>query len=176
MNPLKRKEERKRKKLKREARRLALYIFKAGAVPAIPKRPTLKRVVVALREQYQSLLEASPERLRDAKRDARAAVRRDGLEGTVADLLPGKILRKRSNESIEKSRQLQARFYELHPDEAAPCPECRMKCGLPKRSWLSRELAEAALQRALLLERNARGIVLYQCPVNQNHWHLGHSS
>lgn len=115
----------------------ALY-HKSGAIPAIPKRPTFKRVLVALQEQYQSLLESSPERLRDAKRDGRAAVRKQGLKDSVADLLPARVLRRRSNKSIEKSRQLQARFYEGHKGEAVPCPECVMKCGLPKQFDTSR--------------------------------------
>jgi hypothetical protein len=44
-----------------------------------------------------------------------------------------------------------------------------MRCGLPKRSWPTQEIAET-----IRLRQNDPLLVVYECPAQPGFWHLGH--
>jgi hypothetical protein len=69
----------------------------------------------------------------------------------------------------KKSERLKA-FFETHGHLVPKCPRCRMRCGLPKKSWPSHEMAEESRSRS----PEAVRLVTYECPHQPGYWHVGH--
>jgi len=152
---------------KRVAQRMALFIKEFGVEPELAMGTDYGSVAQALQGQYLRLRQEQPERVGEARRAARQTIRRLGLEEASAGLIS--VTPSTGNGKYKKSKAHLKRWFEGHPDEAVPCPDCRMSCGLRKRAWLSRELAQAARERA------GSGYRVYPCPENLGYWYVGHS-
>jgi len=154
---------------KRVALRMALFIKEFGVEPELVKGTDYGSVAQALQGQYLRLRQEQPEQVRAARMAARQRIRRLGLEQAAVGLISVEPTQTGSHSRYKKSKAHIERWFERHPDEAVPCPHCRMKCGLRKRAWLSRELAQAARERA------GSGYRVYPCPEHGGYWHVGHS-
>jgi hypothetical protein len=150
------------------AQRLALYVKECGVEPVQVTATDYKDVALALQQQYQRLHEEQPERVTEARAAARQRIRTVGLMEAAAGLVsvvpsPPWVYRR-----YKKSKAQLKRWFGQHSDQAVPCPHCRMNCGLRKRAWLTKELAQAARLRA------GSGARVYECPEHEGYWHVGH--
>jgi hypothetical protein len=151
---------------RRSALRLALFL---GCVDVEPNLngSTYKDHLAALNSQFLSI---DIELRKEARRKGRKRIREArGLEKAAGHLIP-------TLQPTPPERGRWARKYELSrtktqhwPPETPPCAVCRMGCGLPKRSWPSREIAEG-----IRLRQNDPLLVGYECPAQPGLWHLGH--
>jgi hypothetical protein len=141
----------------RLAHRLAIYLRSVGVEPVAPAEATSRQKLTAYHQQWEAL----PVHVRSrGRRTGRARM----SISTLTESLHTERLITTKNPSIEGDRET----------VAVVCPHCRMRGGFPKRAWLSRQLAEDALLRALEIPKNFEGIHVYECPYNRRYWHLGH--
>lgn len=155
---------------KRTAQRFALFIKQFGVEPLVVEAKDYRTIAVALQRQYDELHRQYPDRAAAAKIGAGALIRKVGFEQAAAGLVS--VIAMPSQYSGRHYKRSKARlkcFYQLHPEQAVPCPFCRMRCGLRKRAWLTKELAEAARLR----DKAGSGQV-YECPKHPGYWHVRH--
>ena len=160
-------------KWKRTAQRLALFIRQFGVEPTAVEAQDYRTVGIALQKQYDQLRREQPERIAEARTLTRALIREKGFIEATAGLIPMIVMHRTEQQSYKKSKARLKRFYELHPNEAVPCPDCRMRCGMRKRAWLTKELAEAARMRDIASKSLGR-IEVYECPKHPGYWHVRH--
>ncbi len=160
-------------KWKRTAQRFALFIRQFGAEPQQVEARDYRTVAIALQQQYDQLRREQPERIAEARTVTRALIREKGFIEATAGQIPIIVMARTEQQTYKKSKARLKRFYELHPNEAVPCPSCHMRCGMRKRAWLTRELAEAARQREIASKSPGR-IEVYECPKHPGYWHVRH--
>jgi len=153
---------------RRQALRLALYLSCVQITLQLSGH-SYRDDEASLARQFQNL---SPETRRQARRTGRRLIRvANGLEAAACHLVP--ILPPPLTKQAKWQRHC-ARYLnriQSWPAETPPCPQCRIFRLLPKRSWPSREQAEAIRQR-----QNDPCFAVYECPAQPGFWHLGHPS
>ena len=171
-------------KSKRSAQRFALYIQTMGFVPLPFLHRDYQTYAVELQQQYQELrLRLDAKVITEAKSSARGMIRRKTLAIAAADLVPiaAPTPRRVSEKSIppnrvaakrtfKKSRQRLETFFETMAAVVPKCPKCRMRCGLPKKSWPTREMAYECRERC----PDPADVNVYECPHQPGYWHVGH--
>jgi hypothetical protein len=139
---------------------------------------------VALQQQYQELRFClDPKLITEAKSSARGMIRRKTLAIAAGDLVPivAPTPRRVSEKPIppnrvaakgtfKKNRQRLETFFETMAGVVPKCPKCRMRCGLPKKSWPSREMADECRERS----PDPAEVNVYPCPYQPGFWHVGH--
>jgi hypothetical protein len=141
----------------RLAHRLAIYLRSVGVEPVAPAEASPRQRLTAYHQQWEAL----PVHVRSrGRRTGRAQM---SISAPIESFHTERLITTR-NPSIERERET----------VAVVCPHCRMRGGFPKRAWLSRQLAEDALLRALEIPKNFEGLRIYKCPYNRCYWHLGH--
>ncbi|MGC1781726.1 MAG: hypothetical protein WA708_04345 [Acidobacteriaceae bacterium] len=160
-------------KNKRLTWRLAALIRALGAVPIPYDHPNEKDYAVAVQRQYEQLRHAvDPATAAQARIFARAAIRRFSLpvaaSGSIP-LAPGDPSKRSPPKKRKNRRKLEAFFHEWS-SLIPKCPKCRMRCGLPKKSWPTLEMAEEAVKRS----PKPSELHIYKCPHQTNYWHIGH--
>jgi hypothetical protein len=95
-----------------------------------------------------------------------AITKLQGLKNAGDHLVPQPLQQKGAGRPspIERYRKQMQSW----PPETPPCPVCRMRIGLPKRSWPNREMADHVRER-----QNDARLAVYSCPAGYG-WHLGH--
>jgi hypothetical protein len=142
------------------AQRLFIYLRVAGIEPVAPEGASPKQILAAYNQQWNAL----PAYCRSyARRTSRAQMLASGLTNSLAAVALVSAQRPPVAPPVLKRETV-----------AVQCPHCRMRGGFPKRAWLSRQLAEEALLRALEIPENFKGLRIYECAHMPGHWHLGH--
>jgi hypothetical protein len=169
---------------RRIALRFALYVKTMGFAPLPFAHADHKIYAIALQQQYEMLkLNLDSKIVAAARIAARAAIRRETLSIAAQDLVPpvpptpprrprktpppGTNSRKIT---IKKSKCRLEAFFKEMGHLVPKCPRCRMRCGLPKKSWPTREMAEECRQRG----PDPAKVRIYECPHQQGYWHVGH--
>jgi hypothetical protein len=152
------------KKGKRRVRRLALYLRSIGVQPN----------AAGTESQYDQLEQEQRKLARKTGRQlliefgsiakATVALANHVVQGTLAGDSPPVVPRSRSSE--EQFLHNLTRWSPLTP----PCRSCRMGCGLPKRSWPTREWADEVRGR----QHDRDKLRVFECPAQPGFWHLGH--
>ena len=169
---------------KRSAQRFALYIQTMGFVPLPFLHRDYQAYAVALQQQYQELrLRLDPKVIAEAKSGARDMIRRKTLAIAAGDLVPivAPTPRRASEKpippnrvaakgSFKKNRERLETFFETMAGVVPKCPKCRMRCGLPKKSWPTREMAYECRERC----PDPAEVNVYECPLQVGFWHVGH--
>lgn len=151
-------------KTRRRALRLALYFDVIHIRPQIIG-DSYKEYVEAFEQQYRAL----PESLRNTARiKAHKLIKDDGLEISAAHLVPA-VRTPPTTGKMQTTKWKYRRMMQFWPPETPPCPQCRILGCLPKRSWPSKEQAEAVRSH-----QNEPKLEVYSCPVQPGYWHLGH--
>ena len=153
---------------RRQALRLALYLSCAQIMPQFSGH-SYRDDEASFTRQFQNL---AIEIRREARRTGRRLIREaNGLEAAACHLLPAPRppLTKHAKWQRQCARYLNR--MQSWPADTPPCPQCRIFRLFPKRSWPSREQAEAVRQR-----QNDPRLAVYECPIQPGFWHLGHSS
>jgi hypothetical protein len=155
------------------ALRLAISIRTLGEDPVSTHVCSYKEYIPALLEQYSRLRkELGPEAARQARIQVRKSIRELGLTAATGPLplaQPSSISIPRPR-SLKRSRQRLASFFALHKHEVPPCWVCKMHCGLPKKSWPSRDMAEESVRR----NPESATLCVYECRNSPGFWHVGH--
>jgi hypothetical protein len=183
------------------ALRIALFIQTLGAEPAALEGTDFKAHLTRLERQYADLRQAvGPEATRVARIFARAEIRTEGFSIATAGLVspvpptPTKVTARKiatkqkapiseaaegnsvcaagPRQSKRRIKREKMEAFFARPDQTVlKCPKCRMRCGLPKKSWPAVEMAEHAKKRG----GGGRDLVPYECSYQPGYWHLGHS-
>lgn len=142
------------------ARRLACYVDAIGFHPALTGRG-FRRDYQALLAQYTAL----PLLVRkEARRNGRSIIREIGLKAAAARLIPAQAPPGRyTPEKAAGAQEIAA----LLAQSLGRCPSCK-SWGRAKRSWPSRELAEAFRPFT-----GDMSLHVYQC-AHHGSYHLGH--
>lgn len=126
-------------RVRTRAGRMALYLECAGVIPIVD----------------------GSELRRSARLEGRRVIRHQGIAAAAVRLLPVPMavcdLTKLNPEQRRRVRAAYRKKLRQRSPEILPCPKCRIASGMPKRSWRSRELAEAARAR----QKDTR---LHVCP------------
>jgi hypothetical protein len=171
-------------KSKRSAQRFAVYIQAMGVVPLPFLHRDYQAYAVALQQQYQELrLRLDAKLVTEAKSSARGIIRRKTLAIAAGDLVPMAAPTPRrvsekpivpnkvaAKGSFKKKRQGLETFFETMAGVVPKCPRCRMRCGLPKKSWPTREMAYESRERC----PDPAEVNVYECPHQVGFWHVGH--
>jgi hypothetical protein len=158
---------------KRRASRLALYLSSIG-IPPVLSASSYKQWATELQAQYEALEVGQRKLARKTGRRlikkarsiaiATAALTKPVIQATQAHNAPPVGHRIQSREKqFDYTRR---RWSALTP----PCPSCRMRNGLPKRSWPTREWADEVWGR----QHDRDTLRVYECPAQPGFWHLGH--
>jgi hypothetical protein len=142
------------------AHRIALYLLAIGIEPVAPAGATQREIQAAYDRQWAALPLYWRSR---AKRLVQTQVMATGLAHSLATAPFASAVTPPKQDPGPKAETL-----------SMLCPHCRMRGGFPKRAWISRQLAEEALLRALEIPKNFTGLHVYECPHTQGYWHLGH--
>lgn len=150
---------------RRHALRFALYLDCAGVLPVFTGS-SYRVYHYALSGQLASL---PPELRQQGRREGRKRIRElGGLALAAKHLVPAPSNGHPIVSTLSSREKCEQMILRWSPD-SPPCPVCRMWAGLPKRSWPSREIAEAAYARS-----GDPGLRVYPCPAQPRFWHLGH--
>lgn len=185
-------------KYRQLALRLAIYINALGAELRPLEGADFRVHLASLKRQYIDLRRTlDPEAVRLARIAARVRIRNQGLsiaaEGLIsfqssapkqsaedlavrqeADNVAGESmtrLDRTQGSQWKTSRGKLEAFFSRPGQTVLRCPKCRMQCGLHKKSYPSRDLAEDAK----IGSRYGRKLVVYVCYCQPGYWHLGHS-
>jgi hypothetical protein len=146
---------------RRYARRLLVFIRAFGVDPIERKSSSFDTWARRLDEQYCALrLQLGPDKAREARTNGRLAIRRLGL---MTASVPYPVVQQPSKgkKAYKKSKEKLERYVSRNASEVRICEYCRMRCGLPKRGWFTKELAEKALKRAF---QNDPALEVYLSP------------
>lgn len=152
--------------------RLVVYIRALGAEPIPPTCNNYKEYSMILQAQYvevwhqRDVKEAT--RLRSI---ARATIRKLGLIAAskpVPKLQPSPA---RGKHKLNRSFRKLKEFFSMPGQSVIACRSCRMGCGLPKKSWPTRESAVEAMERG---SGKDKSLNIYPCPHQPGYWHVGH--
>ena len=141
-----------RRKNKRAAIRIAVFLTTIGVQPRCEGR-SWAEILTGLLNQYQSV---PIELRREARRNGRILIREQGLLAIVPSVVTGPV------QPLPKPRHPQAPAI-----RRAKCPQCRTWNF--KSIWPNREAAEE-----FCLHSGDVGLQPYPCP-HGNGWHTGHS-
>jgi len=156
---------------KQLAERFAAFICALGFTPLPFNHRNEKDYAVALQQQYEELRRTvDPAIAAKARISARAELRRCKLEAASAGPVPTSPSKPRFLPKRHKNRRKLEAFFQQRGNLVLKCPKCRMRCGLPKKSWPTREMAEEALKRSL----TPAELHIYECPRQPGCWHVGH--
>ncbi len=147
--------------------RLALYLDSIHQTPNMSGR-SYRECLGKLVRQFQKL---SVEQRKEARRLGRIRIRNSASLDAVAGCLPAMTARALRQEIRFQRRRDTARHW---PPGTPACFQCKWRVSghdVPKRSWPSREMADAV--RISL--RDPR-MVTYVCPVQPGYFHIGHST
>lgn len=150
-------------KVRRRVIRLALLLQVAGIEPVFEGH-TYREMQTGLEKQWSVL---TSNQRRAVRRKANHLISTaDGLKNAGNHLVPS------LHEEESAGRQIpidNSRKQIRHCASETPrCSVCRMRGGLPKRSWPSQEVAEQVRE-----QQNDPRLVVYSCPAGAG-WHLGH--
>jgi len=158
-------------KAKKSAERYALFIKALGFEPTPYRLQPYDKYAAELQLQYLILKRSvGPEIAARVRRSVRISLRpKSQLVATVPDSsgTPIPIVKKAGK--YRKAKDRLRRFFAGYGQTIPECRHCRMSCGLPKKSWPNRQLAEEALARS----GDDTGLNLYECPKQPGFWHLG---
>lgn len=134
---------------KNSARRLACFLDTIGLAPELTGCGYKENYQVLL-SQYSALPQLTR---REARRRGRRIIREVGLEAAAANLFPATPLQ----------------LANLLSQSPGRCPSCKSWGQRTKRSWPSREVAEAF--RLLIQDLSLN---VYECAAHPGSFHLGH--
>jgi hypothetical protein len=143
------------------ARRLACFLDAIGIQPALTGNG-YRSDYHALLAQYTAL---PPFVRKEARREGRVIIREMGLQGATEALFhPAAPAPRHISNKTARAQEMAALFAQ----SAGRCPSCK-SFGRAKRSWPSRQIAEAFLPFSgdLSLE-------VYECASHTGSYHLGH--
>lgn len=145
--------------LREQALRLALYLFHIGIDPQV-SGASYHEYLSELTPVYCSV--PGPLRKR-GRREGRKAIREaGGVEPASSHLLPEPKLAPAISGPWKRSYEKHFKRMLNWSPETPPCLECRIGGFLPKRSWPSREAAEASR-----IVQNDPRLVSYPCPISR---------
>jgi hypothetical protein len=157
-------------KAKKSAERYALLIRALGSEPTPYRLQPYDKYAAELQRQYLYLRQSvAPETAGEIRRSVRASLRPKSQFVAVAPDPTGTATSIKKGSKFRKSRERLKRFFAKYGQAIPKCRHCRMRCGLPKKSWPNKQSAEEALARS----GDATGFNLYECPKQPGHWHLG---
>lgn len=156
---------------KLDAQRFAALIRALGAIPLPHDDRCEKDYAVSLQQQYEQLRRAvDPAIAAKARISARAEIRQCKLEAAASGSVPSSPSKPHFVPEKHRNRRKLEAFFQQRGNVVLKCPKCRMRCGLPKKSWPTREMAEEALQRSV----TPADLHIYRCPIQHGFWHIGH--
>jgi hypothetical protein len=148
------------------ALRLALYLECGGVTPITTGR-SYKQYCIALNNQLMLL---EPELRKRGRREGRKLIRESpGLEKAAGHLVSVPQLTPPLSRNSDLRSEQRKRRMMLWLAKTKTCPVCRMWHGYPKKCWESFEIADAVRRR-----QGDPDLLVYQCPANPEHYHLGH--
>ena len=148
------------------ALRLALYLECGGVTPITTGR-SYKQYCIALSNQLMLL---EPELRKRGLREGRKLIRESpGLEKAAGHLVSVPQLTPPLSRNSDLRSEQRKRRMMLWLAKTKTCPVCRMWHGYPKKCWESFEIADAVRRR-----QGDPDLLVYQCPANPEHYHLGH--
>jgi hypothetical protein len=155
------------------AQRFAIYIRALGGTPLAFRHRTYLAYATALKWQYLRLKRSlDPKFVATVVRSAQVEIIEQTLpivaEGLVPFLGPTPPTPRKE---MKKRREKLEAFFMQNDQLVLKCPRCRMKCGLPKKSWPTRKMAEEAISR----NQKVTDLEIYLCPHLKGHWHIGHT-
>ena len=148
---------------RRRVARLALML-KVACIEPVFVGCSYREMQAGLEQQWSGLL---PSRRKAVRRQAlRLISEAQGLENAADQLVPRAL----HQGSMGRKTPIQPSPKQMPrcPAETPRCLVCRMRCGLPKRSFPN----HAAAQQLCARQKDP-GLVVYACPAGAG-WHLGH--
>lgn len=153
------------------AHRFATLIRALGEIPLPHDDRSEKDYAVSLQQQYEHLKHSvNPVIAARARISTRAEIRRRTFEATASGPISSSPSKPRFLPKRHNSRRKVEAFFQKWGHLVPKCARCRMRCGLPKKSWPTLEMAEEALRR----NPKATALHIYRCPHQPKYWHVGH--